>query len=142
MQLVELIEQAVAGLGYELVDLETSPRVRVLRIFIDSPQGVMIDDCAIVSNHLARLFAVENIDYERLEVSTPGLDRVLKKVADFERFAGQEAQVRTRLPLNGQRNFKGVLAGVKDGVLRLQAGEVSYEVPLDQIDKARLVPKY
>lgn len=142
MQLVELIEQAVAGLGYELVDLETSPRVRVLRIFIDSPQGVMIEDCAKVSNHLVRLFAVENIDYERLEVSTPGLDRILKKVADFERFAGQEAQVRTRLPLNGQRNFKGALAGVKDGVLCLQSGEASYEVPLDQIDKARLVPKY
>src|ERR1035437_1628267 len=131
MQLAELIEQAVTGLGYELVDVETSPRARLLRIFIDGPQGVTIDDCTTVSNHLARLFAVENIDYDRLEVSSPGLDRALRKAADFERFAGQEAQLRTRLPLNGQRNFKGVLAGVKDGILHLQGGEASYEVPLE-----------
>ena len=142
MQLAELIEQAVTGLGYELVDFETSPRARLLRIFIDSPQGVTIDDCSMVSNHLTRLFTVENVDYDRLEVSTPGLDRALKKAADFERFTGQEAQLRTRLPLNGQRNFKGMLAGVKDGVLQLQGSEASYEVPLEQIDKARLVPKY
>ena len=139
---VELIEQAVTGLGYELVDFETSPRARLMRVFIDSPTGVTIDDCAAVSNHLTRLFAVENIDYDRLEVSSPGLDRPLKKPADFERFAGQEAQVRTRMPINGQRNFTGVLSGVKDGVLRLVGTEAVYELPLDQIDKARLVAKF
>ena len=139
---VELIEQAVTGLGYELVDFETSPRARLMRVFIDSPKGVTIDDCAAVSNHLTRLFAVENIDYDRLEVSSPGLDRPLKKPADFERFAGQEAQVRTRMPINGQRNFTGVLSGVKDGVLRLNGIEAAYELPLDQIDKARLVAKF
>ncbi len=139
---VELIEQAVTGLGYELVDFETSPRARLMRVFIDSPKGVTIDDCAAVSNHLTRLFAVENIDYDRLEVSSPGLDRPLKKPADFERFAGQEAQVRTRMPINGQRNFTGVLSGVKDGVLRLVGTEAVYELPLDQIDKARLVAKF
>ena len=139
---LEMIEQAVTGLGYELVDFETSPRARLMRVFIDSPKGVTIDDCAAVSNHLTRLFAVENIDYDRLEVSSPGLDRPLKKPADFERFAGQEAQVRTRMPINGQRNFTGVLSGVKDGVLRLNGIEAAYELPLDQIDKARLVAKF
>ena len=139
---LELIEQAVTGLGYELVDFETSPRARLMRVFIDSPKGVTIDDCAAVSNHLTRLFAVENIDYDRLEVSSPGLDRPLKKPADFERFAGQEAQVRTRMPINGQRNFTGVLSGIKDGVLRLTGIEAAYELPLDQIDKARLVAKF
>jgi ribosome maturation factor RimP len=138
----ELIEQTVTGLGYELVDFETSPRARLLRIFIDSPNGITIDDCASVSNHLTRLFAVENIDYDRLEVSSPGLDRPLKKPADFERFAGQEAQVRARVPINGQRNFAGILAGVKDGVLHLQSADTVYELPLEQIDKARLVPKF
>ena len=137
----ELIERTVAGLGYELVDFETSPRARLLRVFIDAPQGVSIDDCATVSNHLTRLFAVENIDYDRLEVSSPGLDRPLKKAADFQRFQGQEAQVRTRLPLNGQRNFSGIIAGINDGVLRLQGAEHAYELPLEQIDKARLVAK-
>ena len=142
MQLVELIEQAVSGLGYELVDFETSPRARLLRVFIDSPQGITIDDCSAVSSHLSRLFTVENIDYDRLEISSPGLDRPLKKAADFERFAGQQAQVRTRLPINGQRNFNGVLVGVKDGVVLVQGSEKSFELPLEQIDKARLVPKF
>ena len=142
MQLAELIEQAVSGLGYELVDFETSPRARLLRVFIDAPEGVNIDDCATVSNHLSRLFVVENVDYDRLEVSSPGLDRPLKKAADFVRYAGQEAQLRMRLPINGQRNFSGVLTGARDGVVYLQGNEVIYELALDQIEKARLVPKF
>ena len=75
MQLAELIDQAVTGLGYELVDFETSPRARLLRVFIDRPEGISIDDCAAVSSHLSRLFVVENVDYDRLEISSPGLDR-------------------------------------------------------------------
>ncbi|MEK7737082.1 MAG: ribosome maturation factor RimP [Pseudomonadota bacterium] len=142
MQLTELIEQAVTGLGYELVDYETSPRARLLRVFIDGPQGVTIDDCALVSNHLSRLFAVEGIDYDRLEISSPGLDRPLKKPADFVRFAGHQAQLRMRLPINGQRNFSGTLTGVKDGLLTLQGAETVYVLPLEQIEKARLVPQY
>lgn len=142
MQLVELIEQAVVGLGYELVDFETSPRARLLRVFIDRPEGVTIDDCSAVSNHLSRLFVVENVDYDRLEISSPGLDRPLKKPADFERFAGQEAQLRMRLPINGQRNFSGVLAGLKNDAVLLQGTEAAYELPLAQIEKARLVPKF
>lgn len=141
MELHELIEQAVTGLGYELVDFETSPRARLMRVFIDSAPGVTIDDCAVVSNHLTRLFTVENVDFDRLEVSSPGLDRPLKKLADFERFAGQEAQVRMRLPIGGQRNFSGVIEGVKDGVLHLKGGEGDHQLPLAEIDKARLVPK-
>jgi len=142
MQLADLIEQAVTGLGYELVEFETSPRARLLRIFIDSPQGVNIDDCSKVSNHLSRLFTVENVDYDRLEVSSPGMDRPLKKAADFERFAGQQVQMRMRLPINGQRNFTGELAGVKDGIVNLQGAETAYQLPLEQIEKARLVPKF
>ncbi len=142
MELQKVIEQAVAGLGYELVDVEASPRARVLRVFIDCPKGVAIGDCTRVSNHLTRLFAVENIDYDRLEVSSPGLDRPLKRVADFVRFSGQEAQIRLRLAVNGQRNFTGVLAGVEDGRLRLECDGVSHVFELDQVDKARLVPKF
>ena len=144
MQLAECIEQAVVGLGYELVDFETSPRARLLRIFIDSPNGITVDDCATVSHHLTRLFAVENIDYDRLEVSSPGLDRLLKKPADFERFAGHEVQVRTRLPVEGRRNYAGVLVGVSEGVVQVRSTETDrvFELSLDQIDKARLVPKF
>ncbi|HEY6895996.1 MAG TPA: ribosome maturation factor RimP [Rhodocyclaceae bacterium] len=143
MQVAELIEQAVTGLGYELVDYETSPRARLLRIFIDKPEGITVDDCAAVSNHLTRLFAVENVDYDRLEVSSPGMDRALKKLADFERFVGQEAQVKLRVPLNGnQRNFSGVLGGVREGSVVLVSEGVEQVFPFDNIDKARLVPKF
>lgn len=141
MELQKVIEQAVEGLGYELVDFETSPRARLLRVFIDGPKGVTVDDCAAVSNHLTRLFAVENIDYDRLEVSSPGLDRPLKKAADFARFAGQEAQIRLRQAVNGQRNFTGVLVGVTGGRLKLDCEGAAHEFELDQVDKARLVPK-
>jgi ribosome maturation factor RimP len=144
MDLSGLIERTVAGLGYEFVDLETSPRGRLLRVFIDTPEhssGVTVDDCARVSHHLTRLFAVENVDYDRLEVSSPGLDRALKKPADFERFAGQQAQLRLRLPVNGQRNFTGVLAGLEDGKLKLQTVAAMLVFELEQVEKARLVPK-
>lgn len=142
MQLAELIEQAVTGLGYELVDFETSPRARLLRVFIDKDAGISVDDCATVSNHLTRLFTVENIDYDRLEISSPGLDRPLKKAADFVRFAGGEAQFKLRVPLGNQRNFAGTILGEQDGRVRFRVGGEDLEFALDNIEKARLVPKF
>ena len=143
MDLVVLIEKTVTGLGFELVDIEQSPRGRVLRVFIDTQAGgVDVEDCAQVSNQLSRVLAVENVDYDRLEISSPGLDRILKKPADFTRFAGSEINLRLRLPINGRRNFNGVLHGLQDGKVRLtiDAGEV--ELDFGNIDKARLVPKF
>lgn len=145
MQLVELIEQAVAGLGYELVDLETSPRSRLLRVFIDRlPEKghIDIEDCTLVSNHLTRLFTVENVDYDRLEVSSPGLDRPLKKPGDWLRFVGQDVQFKLRVPVGNQRNFVGVIAGLKDEKALITVEGEEREFPLDGIDKARLVPKF
>ena len=145
MQVAELIEQAVTGLGYELVDVESSPRGRLLRVFIDrpeSPGAISVDDCATVSNQLTRLFAVENVDYDRLEVSSPGMDRVLKKASDFERFAGQDAALKLRLPVGNQRNFSGTLVGIRDGKVLMRCGDVEHAFELDGIDKARLVPRY
>jgi ribosome maturation factor RimP len=153
VQLDDLIEKAVAGLGYECVDFETSPRGRLLRVFIDkadAEKGVTIDDCVAVSNHLCRLFAVENVDYDRLEVSSPGMDRPLKKLADFARFAGHEAQLKLRVPVGNQRNFTGVIVGVREGdqpdegegAVAVKVGEVEHVFALDAIDKARLVPKF
>jgi ribosome maturation factor RimP len=146
MQLDQLIENAVSGLGYELVDFETSPRGRLLRIFIDKPddeKGVNIDDCSAVSNHLTRLFAVENVDYDRLEVSSPGMDRPLKKAADFARYAGHEVQLKTRVPVGNQRNFTGVIVGVREeSGVAVQLGDKEHVFALDAIEKARLVPKF
>lgn len=145
MQLVELIEQAVTGLGYELVDFETSPRGRLLRVFIDRlpDQGsVNIDDCTAVSNHLSHLFTVENVDYDRLEVSSPGLDRPLKKPADWQRFSGQDVQFKLRVPVGNQRNFAGTIVGLdgEQAVVRVEGEERKFQV--DGIEKARLVPKF
>lgn len=142
MQLVDLIESAVSGMGYELVDFEMSPRGRLLRIFIDKEAGISVDDCASVSHHLTHLFTVENVDYDRLEVSSPGLDRPLKKAADFARFAGFEAQFKLRVALGNQRNFVGILLGEDAGVVRFKVGAEEMAFPLDNIEKARLVPKF
>lgn len=154
MRVIELIEQTVSGMGYELVDVDASPRGRLLRVYIDKPglanAGVSLDDCTAVSNQLTRLFAVENVDYDRLEISSPGLDRLLKKAADFERFAGQEAQLRLRLPVDHQRNFSGVIVGMRDDRVVIRTGGragdganmTEHEFPLATVEKARLVPKF
>jgi ribosome maturation factor RimP len=141
MDLYELLESTLAGLGYELIDMERSSRGRLLRVFIDKPDGVGVDDCVAVSNHLGRLLAVENIDYERLEVSSPGLDRPLKKVSDFIRFAGESVKLRLRVALQGQRNFVGILREVNDGVLKLEVDGKVLDLDLNNLEKVRLVPK-
>lgn len=142
MDIEGLVEQVVGGLGYELVDFESTPKGRLLRIFIDIERGITVEDCAAVSNQVSRVFEVENVDYDRLEVSSPGLDRPLKKAADFERFTGSEVQLRLRMPLNNQRNYIGVLVGLVDGEVRLTTGKGELGFPLDEIEKARLVPRF
>ena len=133
------IRTSLEGLGYELVDLEAS-RTGLLRIFIDTPRGITVDDCARVSNHMTRAFAVEGIDYDRLEVSSPGLDRPLKRLEDFERFAGRDATVKLKLPRDGRRRFEGRLVGVEDGRIVLDVGGQRQQLEFDEIDRARLVP--
>jgi len=145
MDVHEILEKTVTGLGYELVDCERSPRGRVLRVFIDKPEkprGIDVEDCALVSNHLSRVLAVEEVDYDRLEVSSPGLDRLLKKQSDFERFAGAEITLKLRMPAAGRRNFSGTLCGVIDGKVRLRIDAGDIDVELDNIDRARLVPRF
>lgn len=138
-----IVEPTLAGLGYELVDAQASNHGRSLRIFIDRPEGITVDDCANVSQHLSRVFAVEGIDYDRLEVSSPGLDRPLRKVADFVRFAGQKAEVRMRAPdANGRKRFTGVLGDVQGGVLNLEVEGGVVALNLDGLDRAKLVPEF
>ena len=129
-------------MGYELVDVQASNGGRVLRLFIDKPGGVTVDDCADLSRHLTRLLAVEGIDYERLEVSSPGLDRPLRKEGDFARFAGQKAEVKMRTPdATGRRRFVGVLRGAQAGQVSLEMEGQRVALALDDVDKARLVPE-
>ncbi|QNM97278.1 ribosome maturation factor RimP [Chitinimonas koreensis] len=142
MDMQRLLDATLPGLGYELVDLELA-RDGLVRIFIDKPGGITLDDCVAVSNHLTRLFTVENIPYERLEVSSPGLDRPLKKEADFVRFAGERVKIKLRLPIDGKKTVQGELRGVVEGAVQVAVdAERVVAVPLAQIDKARLVPVF
>lgn len=141
-----MIEPVVAGMGYELVDVQASNGGRFLRLFIDKPAGsnagINVDDCAAVSRQLARVFEVEGIDYDRLEVSSPGLDRPLRKPADFARFAGQKAELRMRRPdAGGRRRFSGVLQGADAGQVRIEVDGQTVALALDDIERAKLVPE-
>lgn len=140
MDFGQLLDTTVNGLGYELVAWERSGKGSMLRVFVDKPGGVEIDDCALVSQHLSRVFEVEGVAYDRLEVSSPGLDRVLRKDADYVRFAGEKARLKLRLALNGQRNFIGTLRAVSDGKLELEVDGKLLALELSNIEKARLVP--
>ena len=152
--LQSLINETVSQLGYELADLEVSNRGKLLRVFIDKlnpkdvKDSVNIDDCVLVSNQLGNVLAVEHeIDYDRLEVSSPGMDRALKKEADFIRFIGERAHVKLRVPVvlenkEVKKNFVGILQGVNQGVLMLDCDGTHENILLANIDKARLSPVF
>ena len=141
--LYSLIDTTVTQLGYELTDLEVSNRGKLLRLFIDKPEGITIDDCVLVSNQVGNVLAVENdVDYDRLEVSSPGLDRVLKKEADFIKFVDSRASVKVRMPIEGRKNFIGLIKGVLDGDVLVEVEGVAFTIPMTNIDKARLAPEF
>ncbi len=137
-----VVEPVVAGMGFELVDAQASNGGRLLRLFIDKPGGVGLEDCAAVSRQLMRVLEVEGIDYERLEVSSPGLDRPLRKAGDFARFSGHKAEVRMRTPdATGRRRFVGVLRGAEAGRVSLEMEGRQVALALDDVERARLVPE-
>ncbi|MDR2877111.1 MAG: ribosome maturation factor RimP [Chromatiales bacterium] len=139
-----LLEPAVNVLGCELVAIEhlSQGNRQILRVYIDTEAGVTVDDCERVSHQISGVLDVEDAIEGRyvLEVSSPGLDRPLSAARDFERFSGQEVRLRTDMPINGQRNFKGLLRGMrgKEVVLEMDGQEIT--LPLDRIEKARLIP--
>jgi len=141
MDLLGLLEKTLPGLGYELVDLNMGNRGKMLQVFIDKPGGITIEDCTAVSNHLSRLLAVDlNYDYDRLEVSSPGLDRPLRTAEAFERFRGEKAQLKLRVPVEGRRKVVGVLGALQNGVLEMEVDGQMKTFAMENIDKARLVP--
>jgi len=140
MDLNGLLEATLGGMGYELVGVERPAKGRLLRIYIDKPGGVTVDDCAAVSHQVSRVLAVENVNYDRLEVSSPGLDRLLKGERDFVCFAGQRARVRTRVPVDGRRNFVGVVREAGAGRLQLEVDGRLLSLEIGNVETARLVP--
>ena len=143
MDIQTILDKTLPGLGYECVDFELTPQ-GTLRIFIDNETGITVEDCAIVSNHLSRVFMVEDVDYKNLEISSPGLDRPLKKAADFVRFSGSLIKLKTRLPVDGQKNFIGRIASFDTDTqtLTLEFDGKTATLALDNIDKARIKPEF
>lgn len=139
-ELPALLEKTLSGLGYELVMLERAGR-GLMRIFIDKPGGITIDDCVSVSNHLSQLFTVENIDYARLEVSSPGLDRPLTKPQDYVRFAGEQVTLKLRVPVDNRRRMAGRLIGLEADAIKLDMSGVEIAVDLRNVESARLKPE-
>lgn len=140
-----LLEPAITGLGYELVGIEFLSRGKfssLLRFYIDHPDGVGVDDCEAVSRQVSAILDVEDVVQGRytLEVSSPGLDRPLFTLANYERFIGRDITVRMQAPINGRRNFTGTLKGVENGNVLLEVGGEVLVLSWDLIEKANLVP--
>ena len=145
VELRELIEPAVTALGFELVGVEfIHGKSGLLRVYIDHPEGISVDDCQAVSHQVSGVLDVEDPirGQYTLEVSSPGLDRPLFRERDFERFAGREVDLRLLAPVDGRRRFKGLLGGLRDGQVVVQMDDEELVVALDEIDRARLVPDY
>lgn len=146
-KLTQLLTQVVTGLGYELVGVEwdSSTRGRVLRIYIDVEGGISVDDCERVSSQVSALLDVEDpiSGAYLLEVSSPGLDRPLFTLDQYRRFINHKVQIRLKLPVAGQRRFKGVIARIEgDRVVISREDGYEIAVPFENIDKARLIPDY
>ena len=144
-ELAKLLEPTVERLGYELADLEVrlGGKGGLIRVFIDKPEGIDLDDCETVSRAVSALLDVEDPvpgNYN-LEVSSPGLDRKLTKVEHFQRFAGETVKVQMRFPIEGRRRFRGTLVSSDDENIVVEVDGESHSLPLKTIDTARLVPE-
>ena len=127
MDVSTIVENTVSALGFELVDFERGGGM--FKVFIDKPDGITVEDCAAVSNQLTRVFLVENVDFERLEVSSPGLDRPLKTLADFEKFIGVLVKVRLHQAVDARKRFDGV-------VLAVAGDRITFDLTDEALDTA------
>lgn len=143
-ELARLLEPAIEGLGYELCDLEAKlgGRDGVLRIFIDKPDGIVLEDCEKVSRQISAILDVEDPlpGQYALEVSSPGLDRRLSKPAHFERFLGEVVKIKLRMPLDGRRNYRGTLVAANEENIEVEVDGQVHSLPIKTIELARLVP--
>jgi ribosome maturation factor RimP len=143
-RLIALAEPLLGTLGYELVDLEYAPAHAraLLRVFIDRPEGVGLDDCERVSREISALFDVEDPvpTAYTLEVSSPGLDRVLRTPAHFQRFVGQRVRLELHNPRDGRRRYTGRLEALNAEGIELNVDGAMVSVPFAEIGRARLAP--
>lgn len=145
-RLIELLEPVVNSLGYELILLEFSPRdgAGMLRLFIDSPNGIQLADCEKVSREVAGVLDVEDPIRQayQLEISSPGFDRPLVKPEHFRRFKGEVAKIQMLAPIAGRKRFQGVIVEAGEDNVQIETPEGPVTLPLADIDKAKLVPNF
>ncbi len=143
-ELNSLLEPTVRALGYEISDLEVrlGGHDGVIRVFIDKPDGVGLDDCEKVSRQISTFLDVEDPvpGHYVLEVSTPGLDRRLTKLEHFQRFTGEDVRIKLRFPLRGRRNSRGALTAANDASIDVEVDGELHSLPIAAIESVRLVP--
>ena len=142
--LTELFEPVIRSMGYELVGIEFqgSTQHGTLRVYIDHENGIGVDDCVAISHQISAILDVEEPIQQAydLEVSSPGINRPLFKAQDYEQYSGHSAKIKMAVPLNGRRNFKGVLQGVIDSrSVKIMVDNEGYDLPISDIAKANLV---
>ena len=141
-----LLREAVVEHGMELVHVQflTQQRRPLLRVYIDKPGGITLEDCQIVSRQASVLLDVEDLISDRyvLEVSSPGLDRPLFRVEDYLRFSGREVRLVTREKIDSRRRFTGIIENLHDGVVQLSCQDKTYRIPFGMITKANLVHRF
>ncbi len=143
---MNLIEPIVEGLGYECVGIEFNPHPQhgMLRVYIDSANGILLDDCSKVSHQLSGMLDVEDPipgNYQ-LEVSSPGADRPFFKLSQFQRFIGSTVTVTLFKPINKRRKITGLIQKVEGDAVVLQEGDQTFDIPFKAMSKARLVPEF
>ncbi len=136
-------EPLLAEQGYELVEVEYGRHgtTRILRLFIDKETGISLDDCSAVSELLSPVLDAGEFVPEAysLEVSSPGFDRPLRKPVDFQRFAGEEIRLAAQTPVNGRKNFRGLLQGYRDGLIALDCDGTLFEIHIENVHRANLI---
>jgi len=142
-RLNEIVKNTVEGLGFELWGYEYRPHNEsaLLRIFIEKDNGISIEDCAKVSRQIGAVLDVENIIPVAyiLEVSSPGMDRVLFTAEQYQDYIGDTLKIRTRTPISERRNFKGPLIKTSETIVTIKVDNQEFEIPFESIDRARLV---
>ncbi|HGW8789327.1 TPA: ribosome maturation factor RimP [Pseudomonas aeruginosa] len=145
-QLQALLAPVVEALGYECwgVEFISQGRHSVLRVYIDRPEGILIDDCEAVSRQVSGILDVEDpISGEyTLEVSSPGMDRPLFTLEQFAKHAGEQVKIRLRSPYEGRRNYQGILRGVEEQDVVVLVDDHEHLLPIDSIDKANIIPRF
>ncbi|GAA0355573.1 ribosome maturation factor RimP [Bowmanella denitrificans] len=144
--LTEMLTPAVEALGFELLGIEfvRAGRHSTLRVYIDHPDGISVDNCADVSHQVSAVLDVEDpisTEYD-LEVSSPGMDRPLFKEAHYLKVVGETVSVRLRMPMDNRRNFKGKVLSCENGTLTVEVDGVSYQLAIANIEKGNLVPNF